>query len=237
MATTSSRRAWWLVPAGLVLLSLVPAISGTFRLTQLGSGAQVTADNERFFAMPLPIMLHILGAVPYSLLGAFQFSSEFRRRYRGWHRGAGRVLVVLGLMAAFSGLWMTLVYPWANHDGGAVYVMRLLFGSVMAASIVVSVDAIRRRDFAAHGRWMMRAYAIGVGAGTQVFTHLPWFILADGKPGELPRAIMMGAGWMLNIVVAEWIIRSQLAREAAAGVAHRNRPGASDLRREAHHAY
>jgi hypothetical protein len=27
---------------------------------------------------------------------------------------------------------------------------------------------------------MTRAYAIGLGAGTQVLTHLPWFVLADG---------------------------------------------------------
>jgi uncharacterized membrane protein len=43
-------------------------------------------------------------------LGAFQFSSRVRRRRPGWHRMAGRVLVVLGLAVAFSALWMTLFY-------------------------------------------------------------------------------------------------------------------------------
>ena len=54
---------------------------------------------------------------------------------------------------------------------------------------------------------MTRAYPIGLGAGTQVLTHLPWFILVGGTPGELPRAVMMGAGWVINVVVAEWNIR------------------------------
>lgn len=54
---------------------------------------------------------------------------------------------------------------------------------------------------------MTRAYAIGLGAGTQVLTHLPWFLLVGGTPGELPRGVMMGAGWVINIVVAEWVIR------------------------------
>jgi hypothetical protein len=76
----------------------------------------------------------------------------------------------------------------------------------MATSIVLAVDAIRRRDFTAHGEWMIRAYAIGLGAGTQVLTHLPWFILV-GQPSELPRAVMMGAGWVINVLVAEWVIR------------------------------
>jgi hypothetical protein len=65
----------------------------------------------------------------------------------------------------------------------------------------LALGAIRRRDFVAHGAWMTRGYAIGLGAGTQVLTHPAWFVLADGKPGELPRAVMMGAGWIVNVAV------------------------------------
>ena len=209
--TTSAPWSAWLVPAGLVLLGLVPAVAGTARLAELAGAPEVTAANERFVNMPLPVVLHILAAVPFSLLGAFQFSAALRRRYRNWHRRAGRVLVGLGLMTALSGLWMTLFYPWANPDGEAVYVMRLLFGSAMAASIVVAIDAIRRRDFTEHGDWMIRGYAIGLGAGTQVLTHLPWFILV-GQPEELSRAVLMGAAWVINVIVAEWVIRSARSR-------------------------
>jgi len=88
---------------------------------------------------------------------------------------------------------------------------RLVFGTGMLASIVLALDAVRRRDFAAHGAWMTRAYAIGLGAGTQVFTHLPYFILY-GRPGEQARGVMMGAGWVINVVVAEWVIRRSAAR-------------------------
>lgn len=220
----------WMVPAGLVLLSLVPAVAGTARLAELAGNPEVTAANERFVAMPLPVVLHLLGAIPFGILGAFQFSAELRRRYRGWHRKAGRVLVALGLMTALTGLWMTLVYPWANNDGEAVYAMRLLFGSAMAASIVAAVDGIRRRDFNAHGAWMIRAFAIGMGAGTQVLTHLPWFILV-GTPGELGRAVMMGAGWMINVIVAEMVIRSARHRRerpaSRAPLSHHGLPNAT----------
>jgi hypothetical protein len=58
---------------------------------------------------------------------------------------------------------------------------------------------------------MMRGYAIGLGAGTQVFTHVPWFLLF-GTPDELTRAILMGAGWVINLVVAEWVIRRRPLR-------------------------
>ena len=221
MTTTSaSRPANWLVPLSLILLSLVPAIAGTARLTQLAGGATITPENARFFATPLPVVLHLLAVIPYSIIGAFQFAPGFRRRHRAWHRSAGKVLAVLGMTAALSGLWMAHFYPWPQGDGRALYFIRLVFGSAMVLSIVLAVDAIRRRDFASHGAWMTRAYAIGLGAGTQVFTHLPWFILVGtGKPGETIRAVMMGAGWVINVIVAEFIIRRRVPRAKVARAA------------------
>jgi uncharacterized membrane protein len=210
-AKTTSRRTEVLVPALLILLSIVPATFGTIRLAQLAGGATVTPDNARFFAQPLPVVLHVLAVIPYSIVGAFQFAPSFRRRHRAWHRAAGKVLAGCGLVAALSGLWMAHFYPWPAGDGYALYVIRLVFGSAMFASLVLAIGAIRRRDYAAHGRWMMRAYAIGMGAATQVLTHLPWFILV-GKPGESARAVLMGAGWVINVIVAEWAIRQ--GREA-----------------------
>jgi hypothetical protein len=123
----------------------------------------------------------------------------------------GRFLVVLGMISAMTGLWMTLFYPWPAGDGEALYLLRLLFGSAMAMSIFLGVNAIRRRDFVAHGMWMIRGYAIAMGAGTQVLTHIPYFVLV-GKPGVLSKAVLMGAGWVINVVIAEWIIRRRAER-------------------------
>jgi uncharacterized membrane protein len=207
-----SRSSDWLVPAALILLSLVPALAGGVRLAQLAGGSAITPENARFFAAPLPVVLHLPAAIVYSILGAFQFSPGLRRRWRGWHRAAGRILIPCGLVVALSGLWMTLSYPWPPGDGALVYVERLVFGSAMLVSILCGVNAIRLRNFPLHGEWMIRAYAIGMGAGTQVLTHLPWFVFLDGRPGELPRAVMMGAGWVINVLVAEWVIRSRTPR-------------------------
>jgi hypothetical protein len=53
---------------------------------------------------------------------------------------------------------------------------------------------------------MIRAYALGMGAGTQVFTHLPWFLLV-GTPRGLARDSLMAAGWLINVFVAERVVR------------------------------
>ena len=198
----------WLIPGILITLSLVPVAAGIARLVELASGASATTANARFTSMPLPVTLHLVAVIPYSILGAFQFAPAFRRRRPGWHRVAGKVLVAFGLVTALTGLWMAQFYPWPEGDGEILYLLRIVFGSAMAVAIVLSVDAIRRRNFPAHGAWMIRSYAIAMGAGTQVLTHVPYFALV-GKPDELSKAVLMGAGWVINVVVAEWIIRRQ----------------------------
>lgn len=214
-AATSVRRArpQWPVPAGLILLSLIPVIFGALRLAELSSGAAVTPQNARFFASPLPVVTHIVSVTVYSLLGAFQFVPSLRGR-RGWHRIAGRVLIPAGLLAALSGLWMSVFYP--LPDGYTDVPLRLFFGSAMLVSIVLGILAVSRRDFAGHSAWMTRAYAIAVGAGTQALVGIPWLLLIG--PTDVPtRAVLLGAGWVINVAVAEYVIRRR-ARRAADGV-------------------
>lgn len=206
--TAANRAIEWLIPAALLALCAVPIVGGAVRVAQLTAGATITPDNARFFASPFPVMLHIVSSIVYCALGAFQFVPGFRRRRPKWHRTAGRILVPSGLLVALSGLWMTLFYPSIEHDGSVLYGMRLLVGSAMVACICLGMDAIRQRDFARHRDWMIRGYALGIGAGTQVFTHLPWLLFPDRR-GEMLRTLCMGAGWVINIAVAEWIIQKR----------------------------
>jgi uncharacterized membrane protein len=218
-AQAKRRSAKWFV-AALIVLSAIPLAAGAFRLTELAGGAEVTPANARFFAAPLPVVLHIVGAAFYAILGAFQFAPAFRRRRPGWHRAAGRLLIVCGLLVGLSGLWMTLFYALPAQDGSLLNAFRLLFGSSMVASIVLGFGAIRRGDVTGHRAWMKRAYAIGLGAGTQMLTLMAGEIIA-GPPNELSRALLMGAGWAINLAVAEWTTRRRSASRArpAAAVA------------------
>ena len=196
-----------LVPLLPIALSLVPAIAGTARLIELAGHASATPANARFVDAPIPVTLHILSVIPFSMLGALQFATQLRRKR--WHRVSGRILAPCALVVALTGLWMAQFYPWPAGDGVALYLMRVVVGSAMAVSVVLSAAAIRRRDFAAHGAWMTRAYALGLGAGTQVLTHLPWFLFV-GQPDESVRALLMGSAWVINLVVAERFIRRRL---------------------------
>jgi hypothetical protein len=194
----------------LILLSLIPVIAGAARLTELTGGGPVTAHNARFFASPVPVVIHIVGATVYSMLGAFQFVPALRGR-RLWHRTAGGVLIPAGLLAALSGLWMSVFYQ--LPDGSADVPFRLFFGVAMFVSIILGINAVRRRDFARHGAWMTRGYAIGVAAGTQAIVISGWMLLA-GRPDEQTRALLMAAAWVINLVVAEFVIHRRAKRAA-----------------------
>lgn len=205
-AASSYTRADRRVPAALIALAAIPVLAGVIRVTELAAGAEITPENERFFASPTPVVVHVVSAVGYCLLGAFQFAPGLRHRRPGWHRRAGRLLVPLGFGVALSGLWMTVFYPKPPGDGELVTAFRLLFGSGMAVAILLGFAAIRRRDIAGHRAWMTRGYAIALGAGTQAFTLAPLMAVVE-EPAETPRALLMAAAWVINLAVAEWFIR------------------------------
>ncbi|MBO0844711.1 MAG: DUF2306 domain-containing protein [Nocardioides sp.] len=199
----------WPVPAALVALAAIPLSAGALRLVQLAGGPAVIPADHRFAGFPGALVVHIVGAAVFALVGAFQFVPRFRRRHRAWHRRAGRVVAVAGLLVAGSALWLTLFYQPQPGTGDVLYVLRVIFGSAMVACLVLGFTAIRRRDIAAHRAWMIRAYAIGLGAGTQVFTE--GIGGAVFGTGEVRGDLAKGAGWVLNLAVAEWVIRRNTA--------------------------
>jgi uncharacterized membrane protein len=187
--------------SAIFALSAIPLIGGALRVLELAGGPELIPADARFTASPMPVVAHVAGAVVYLTLGAFQF----RRRRHRWHRPAGRVLVVAGLIVALSALWMTLIFPRKEGTGDLLYLLRLSFGTGMAVSLILGFAAIRRRDIAAHRAWMIRAFALALAAGTQALTQ------GFGE-GLVGTDVSMGAGWVINLAVAEWIIRRPAGR-------------------------
>jgi hypothetical protein len=214
------------VPGLLLALSAVPMLGGAARLASLSAPA--TAESARFVATPAPVVIHIVGAALYCLIGAFQFSSGFRRRWPRWHRRAGKVLALCGLSTALTGLWMAAFYPIPQAlQGPLTLAVRMVVGAAMFASIVLAWRSILRRDVARHEAWMIRAYALGQGAGTQAVIMLPIIVLTGDVVG-LTRDLLMTLAWAINVVVAEWIIRRRTVESMALRVLEQpsgHRPG------------
>lgn len=212
---TPRSRGLWLIPTGLILLTTIPITTGALRLTQLSGGPELIPRAERFTDAPLPVVLHIVSATIFSVVGAFQFLPALRDGRNHWHQRAGRVLIPAGTIVALSGLWMATLTALPPGDGPLLRGIRLLFGSLMVVSILLAIRALLRHNYSGHGAWMTRAYALGIAAGTQAILLIPGSFVF-GPTHELARAVAMGTSWLVNLGVAELVIRRRHARSRAA---------------------
>jgi len=201
-------RVDWKIPLGLLALSAIPCAAGMARL--IGLLGMANGDSERFLASPLITWLHIVTASLFCILGAFQFSAGLRQHFPRWHRVGGRVVAVSGVLAALSGMWMATRFAIpAALQGNLLLGVRLVVGAAMVVALVLAVRAAIQRNTTDHRAWMVRAYALGQGAGTQVVLLLPW-MLSFGPPSALQRDVLMSLAWLLNLLIAEKIIHGRL---------------------------
>lgn len=195
--------------AGLFLLALPPVLIGGFVLASMATGhlnaVSDPADIARRASYPLAMMLHVVGGSAMLILGLTQFSATLRRRAPRLHRWLGRALLALGAGFALSGLWMNaspLALPESQLHDGAQNIMSAAFLAVAALGLA----AARRRDFPAHRAWMLRAYAISIGAGTQTLILFPVFLMVGEVQGLAADLAFIGA-WLLNLTLAEALIQ------------------------------
>lgn len=214
MARESQRRrppSAWLAITGLLLLSTLPVVGGILRLGDLPASA-----GSRPAASTVAAVAHIVGMTVFCLLGAFQFSPALRGRHR-WHRLAGRLLIPCGLLAALGAAWLAVFFS-GPPDQLPLAIVRLVFAVAMIALLTLGTLAIVRRDVVAHGDWMTRAYAIGVGNGTQSLVVIVWTVpLGEVDAGG--ETWLVAAGTLITVLVAEMLIRRRALRRARAASA------------------
>lgn len=193
----------------LFLLAIIPVLTGVLVLQSMQSGGPNALSDAAAIARrasyPWAVIGHILGGSAMLILGFSQFSSRLRRALPGMHRWLGRALVVGGAYFALSGLVMNAS---AKAQGDSVLynsaqnVMALVFLTVL----FLGIRAARQRRFADHRAWMMRSYAITLGAATQTVLLLPVFLMFGEVRGVLVDLVFIAA-WAVNLGVAEWVIR------------------------------
>lgn len=189
--------------AVLLLVGAFPLAFGVLRLLQLAGVSEVMPPS----AAPAPIAVHVVGAFLFAVTGAFQFSSRIRRVRPNWHRFAGRLAVAGALLVALSALWLSVSYATPDPAGVALAGLRIAVALGLIVSLVLGVAAIMRRDIGQHRAWMVRTYAFGLGATTQMLVLMVAEMIIGTAPDPSLRAALMGAAWGINLAYAEWVIR------------------------------
>lgn len=202
------------VPVLVTIILVFALIRGTTDWPYILAGTVPDDDfAERYVAQPWLAYLHIAPGVVFLLGAPLQLSLRFRTRHYTLHRWLGRVLLVAGLLSGVLALVFGVLFPWGGVvEAGAAVV----FGAWFVIALVLALRAIRRRNVPQHRRWMVRAFAVGLGVGTirlwvGLFTAI--FIGRNGGPDRLTlpdQATFAAAFWLgltMHVAVGEWWLR------------------------------
>ena len=167
---------------------------------------------QKYVAHPWLAYGHMVPGVVYLLGAPLQLSHRFRSRHYPLHRRLGRLLLACALVSGALSVVLGIVFAWGR---GAETTATLLFGSWFVACLVLAFRAIRRGRVAQHRRWMVRAFAIGLGVATirvwvGVFTGVQLGLLGMQDRTMPLRATFGVAFWLglsMHVAFAEWWLR------------------------------
>lgn len=191
----------------LVLLyfaTLLGTVLGLVQVVQIPLGA-LPEDSQRLNATPVWHFIHVLGGSAFGLLGPIQFSRVLMGKYGLVHRVIGRVFVVSGAVISLSSLGLLWHFP--DTYSVAVNYGRLLFGIALGVALIMAMLAIRRRDFARHRNWMIRAYAAGIGTTIVSMVFFPIYAITGEPPKGLVADILFLGSWLGCVIFAEGLVR------------------------------
>ncbi len=166
--------------------------------------------EARFAGRPAMTLLHVMPGAFFLSLGLLQFSSRIRRRFIGFHRWSGRLLLAAAVISGMTGLYFGVVIPVAGFGEASVIA---LVGAFLMVAVVRGFLAIRRGDAARHREWMIRAFAACIAVSTvrviggiiQLFMPMP----------PVPTIVIsFWSGWVITLGAGEvWIrLTSRSAR-------------------------
>ncbi len=184
--------AWWIMTIFAV------AIAGYAFAFFFVDGAGSANLKAKYASIPFSAWTHILGGGVALLIGTFQMNTSLRKRAIRLHRNLGKIYLLSVLIAGLGGL----VLAW--YAEGRV-LTKSGFAGLGAGWLFTGVNAylsIRKRDVAAHRRWMIRNYALTFAAVT-LRIYLPLSMMAGYSFLEA-YALIAWMCWIPNLLVAEW---------------------------------
>jgi hypothetical protein len=182
------------------------------------------------------ILLHIAGGIVAIAAGLFQFVRSLRDAYPRVHRAMGYLYLSAVFLAGCAGLWLSPDTPVFAAQGLAdltaidlsrlglgpaflgysassrfspnqFFLVKLGFGTLALVWLFTAALAFaraRQLRFEQHRAWMMRSYFLTFAAATVRLASLPLLVLTRDPVVAITCTFW---SWILNLTVAEWLIR------------------------------
>ena len=182
-------------------------------LALLGIGASITyflvePYNPGFLRFPTLVGFHVVLGAVYLALAPLQFITTIRRRWPGYHRWVGRLLVAIGLVVGLTALFLGLAIPFSRWSERIVIAV---FGGLYLVALAQGFVSIRARRTALHREWMIRAFAIGLSIATMRLIFVPALLLSISPSDQQIALLSVGSfsvSFLLHAALAELWIRA-----------------------------
>jgi Predicted membrane protein (DUF2306) len=145
---------------------------------------------------------HVFSSILVLLAGFTQFSNTIFKKYRRFHKKMGYVYVINILMV--TGPASLLMGFYANGGLSSRIAFVLLAALWLGFTAMALYKAIKK-DFVAHRNFMIRSFALTLSAITLRIWKVIFAATTDIPPMDRYR-IIAWLGWVLNLLVAEYII-------------------------------
>jgi uncharacterized membrane protein len=201
-------RALWRAVVFLALIGIAAVVRRALVLVPtLRHGYHPSANplDAGFARHPVLTLVHIIPGFLFMVLGPPQLVGQIRSQTPWLHRWCGRVFVASGVGIGLSALAMS----WQTGIGGvSETAAATLFALLFLWALGKGFLHIRRREFAQHREWMIRAFAIGLAVAT-IRPIIGIFFATSRLTHLTPREFFGTAFWLgftLHLIAAEaWI--------------------------------
>ena len=200
-----------------IVLSVISLlVAGAIRLSDMTQDPPPTdAFGVRYIQHPWIALLHMVPGLLFLTLAPLQFVARIRQQRIGVHRWLGRVLATCAMITGVFALVVSFGFP--AFGGISTQAATIFFGAIFLFALAKAIRHIRKKEVSRHREWMIRVFALAMGAAS-IRGFIGLFMGLSDYSLEQIFGTSFWLGFGVNLLIAEvWIHQTRAIAPSAAG--------------------
>jgi uncharacterized membrane protein len=153
--------------------------------------------------------IHVFSSILIITSGLFQFSKTILNKYTRIHRVSGAVYLLATLLISGPAALVMSFYANGGYPAQASFV---ILSILWLGSTFLAYYFVRKKNYEAHGKWMVRSYALTLSAvSLRLYSYLFNVFYFTMDPVDL-YILLSWMSWIPNLLIAEILIRRGLVK-------------------------